>query len=223
MTKMIKNKIKIIIGAILIIAGFTFSLLPHELHHSLTFGWDLSHSFHGMLGISIGVAGLLFLLFTIKIRYLDILRSARQSAALNKLKIPLLILFLILVFLAFRLMPEEVNGKEEIDYGRLQQIAQENAGMVGQVGEDAIGIDPTEYLTTWNFNNLPPEERSKYYKETKRKDGSLIREYWFFVEDREIEVAPGIFFPAWTYNGQVPAPTIRATEGDLIRIHFKNI
>ena len=37
-----------------------------------------------------------------------------------------------------------------------------------------------------------------------------------------IEVAPGIFFPAWTYNGQVPGPTIRATEGDLIRIHFIN-
>jgi FtsP/CotA-like multicopper oxidase with cupredoxin domain len=27
---------------------------------------------------------------------------------------------------------------------------------------------------------------------------------------------------AWTYNGTVPAPTIRATEGDLLRIHFEN-
>ena len=25
--------------------------------------------------------------------------------------------------------------------------------------------------------------------------------------DREIEIAPGVFFPAWTYNGQVPGPT----------------
>ncbi|MBI3027734.1 multicopper oxidase domain-containing protein [Candidatus Woesearchaeota archaeon] len=79
-----------------------------------------------------------------------------------------------------------------------------------------------EYLTAWNFNNLPPEERSKYYKETKRADGSLLREYWIYAEDKEIEIAPGVFFPAWTYNGQVPAPTIRATEGDLIRIHFTN-
>lgn len=147
----------------------------------------------------------------------------KQKAILGKIRIPLLILFLILVFLVFGLTPKEMNGKDEIDYGRLQQIAQENAGMVGQVGKDAIGIDPMEYLTTWNFNNLPPEERKKYYKETKRADGSLIREYWFFAEDREIEVAPGIFFPAWTYNGQVPAPTIRATEGDLIKIHFKNM
>jgi FtsP/CotA-like multicopper oxidase with cupredoxin domain len=31
-----------------------------------------------------------------------------------------------------------------------------------------------------------------------------------------------LFFPAWTYNGRVPGPTIRVTEGDRIRIHFTN-
>ncbi len=40
--------------------------------------------------------------------------------------------------------------------------------------------------------------------------------------DREIEIAPGIFFPAWTYNGRVPGPTIRCAEGDRIRLHFTN-
>jgi FtsP/CotA-like multicopper oxidase with cupredoxin domain len=44
-----------------------------------------------------------------------------------------------------------------------------------------------------------------------------------FGADREIEIAPAIFFPAWTYNGQVPGPTIRATEGDRLRITFRNI
>jgi len=102
----------------------------------------------------------------------------------------------------------------------LQQTAQENIGIAGEYG--STGFDPMEYLSTWNFNDLPPAERSNYYKETKRADGSLLREYWIHAEDREIEIAPGVFFPAWTYNGQVPAPTIRATEGDLIRIHFQN-
>ena len=222
MTKMIKNKIRIIIVAILIILGFTLSLLPHELHDALTFGLDLSHSFHGILGIFAGVVGLLFLLSSTKIRYLDILRNARQSAALNKLKIPLLILFLILVFLVSRLTPQEINGKEEVDYSKLQKLSQENFGMVGEVGENAMGIDPMEFLTTWNFNNLPGKERAKYYKETKIANGSLLREYWFYAEDKNIEVAPGIFFPAWAYNGQVPGPTIRATEGDRIKIHFEN-
>ena len=29
-------------------------------------------------------------------------------------------------------------------------------------------------------------------------------------------------FPAWTYNGTVPGPVIRATEDDLLRVHFAN-
>jgi len=95
-------------------------------------------------------------------------------------------------------------------------------GTVGTTGEDAIGIDPTTYLRTWNFNDLPEDVRSSFYRETPREDGSLLREYWFTAVDREIEVAPGVVFPAWTYNGQVPGPTIRATEGDLVRIYFTN-
>ena len=137
--------------------------------------------------------------------------------------IGILLLITISIFLINSNNPDVTAQDDEVDFAKLQQIAQHNMGMVGQVGEDAIGIDPEEYLTTWNFNNLPKKEREKFYKETKRPDGSLIREYWFFIEDKEIEVAPGIFFPAWTYNGQVPGPTIRATEGDLIKIHFKNI
>ena len=31
-----------------------------------------------------------------------------------------------------------------------------------------------------------------------------------------------MFYPAWTYNGQVPGPTIRCTEGDRLRIRFTN-
>jgi FtsP/CotA-like multicopper oxidase with cupredoxin domain len=69
---------------------------------------------------------------------------------------------------------------------------------------------------------LPPGERSHFYKETPRPDGTLLREYQLFAVDREIEIAPGVFYPAWTYNGQVPGPTIRATEGDRLRITFVN-
>jgi FtsP/CotA-like multicopper oxidase with cupredoxin domain len=36
------------------------------------------------------------------------------------------------------------------------------------------------------------------------------------------EVAPGEFMEAWAYNGTVPGPLLRATEGDKIRIVLKN-
>ena len=49
-----------------------------------------------------------------------------------------------------------------------------------------------------------------------------LREYDLVAVDREIEIAPGVFFPAWTYNGTVPGPIIRATEDDLLRVNFRN-
>jgi FtsP/CotA-like multicopper oxidase with cupredoxin domain len=93
-------------------------------------------------------------------------------------------------------------------------------GLVGHISSDQPS--PTRYLRAWNFSDVPPEQRSKFYRETKRPDGTLLREYDIYAVDREIEIAPGLFFPAWTYNGQVPGPTIRATEGDRIKVTFRN-
>jgi len=94
------------------------------------------------------------------------------------------------------------------------------AGPVGRVSLDVF--NPSSFLRAWNFSDRAPEERARYYRETPRADGSLLREYQFVAVDREIEIAPGVFFPAWTFNGQVPGPTIRATEGDRIRVTFLN-
>jgi FtsP/CotA-like multicopper oxidase with cupredoxin domain len=48
------------------------------------------------------------------------------------------------------------------------------------------------------------------------------REYRLTAVDRELEIAPGVFYPAWTYNGTVPGPVIRATEGETLRVEFAN-
>jgi FtsP/CotA-like multicopper oxidase with cupredoxin domain len=93
-------------------------------------------------------------------------------------------------------------------------------GTVGRVSVEAF--DPAVFLRAWNFNELPPMQRDAVYRESPRADGTLLREYRIFAVDREIEIAPGVFYPAWTYNGQVPGPTIRATEGDRLRVTFVN-
>ena len=94
-------------------------------------------------------------------------------------------------------------------------------GTVGRVSTEVFS--PMSFLRSWNFSDLPAEERARVYRETPRPDGSLLREYEIFAADREIEIAPGIFFPAWTFNGQVPGPTIRATEGDRLKVTFRNL
>ncbi|MCS1352000.1 multicopper oxidase domain-containing protein [Mechercharimyces sp. CAU 1602] len=61
-----------------------------------------------------------------------------------------------------------------------------------------------------------------YGEVEKLEDGRTLRKYTITAMEKEVEIAPGVFYPAWTYNGQVPGPTLRATEGDLLRITFQN-
>ena len=49
-----------------------------------------------------------------------------------------------------------------------------------------------------------------------------VREYSMRALDREVEVAPGVFYPGWTYNGTIPGPVIRATEDDILEVAFTN-
>lgn len=84
-------------------------------------------------------------------------------------------------------------------------------GTVGKINHDANGFDPLELLYEWDYG-----------KTSQLPNGQTLREYHIAAVDKEIEVAPGIFFPAWTYNGRVPGPSIRCVEGDRIRIKFVN-
>lgn len=83
--------------------------------------------------------------------------------------------------------------------------------MLGEVNHENNGFNPHTLLTQWNTGKV-----------STLTTGQRLREYDIEAIEREIEVAPGVFYPAWTYNGQVPGPTIRATEGDRIRIRFTN-
>ena len=113
-----------------------------------------------------------------------------------------------------------VRGQQRSHSGGAMDHAAHAMGPIGRA--DTRIFNPTTYLRAWNFSDRPAEDRARYYKETPRPDGSLLREYELIAVDREIEIAPGLFFPAWTFNGQVPGPTIRAREGDRVRVTFLN-
>ncbi len=90
------------------------------------------------------------------------------------------------------------------------------------VGEDVLdsvyghGYGPPRGLSTDAIagHTFPPAPDG-------RKPG-VVRELEISVEERLIEVGHEVFIEAWTYNGTVPAPIIRATEGDTLRINFQN-
>ncbi len=82
---------------------------------------------------------------------------------------------------------------------------------VGDVDSSRNGFDPSLMLTDWEtgtVSHLP--------------DGRTLRSFEITGVDKEIEIAPGLMFPAWTYNGRVPGPSLRVTEGDRVRIVFRN-
>ena len=81
----------------------------------------------------------------------------------------------------------------------------------GDVDNSKNGFDPSKMLTDWETGTV-----------SQLPDGRRLRTYEVTGEDKEIEIIPGVFFPAWTYNGRVPGPTLRATEGDRLRIVFRN-
>jgi nitrite reductase (NO-forming) len=47
-------------------------------------------------------------------------------------------------------------------------------------------------------------------------------EYTLIAQDTTVEIAAGVRVDAWTYNGTIPGPTLTATEGDRVIIHFIN-
>lgn len=82
---------------------------------------------------------------------------------------------------------------------------------VGEVDTARNGFDPAAMLTDWDTGTV-----------SQLPDGRRLRTYEIVGQDKEIEIVPGVLFPAWTYNGRVPGPTLRATEGDRLRIVFRN-
>jgi manganese oxidase len=83
-------------------------------------------------------------------------------------------------------------------------------GVVGRVDPRVNGFDPHEILRDFDEGTV------------RREPGGTVREWEIVAEDKEIEVAPGVKFAAWTYNGRVPGPTLRAREGERLRVRFIN-
>lgn len=102
------------------------------------------------------------------------------------------------------------NGQHEQEAGQVGSAHRSHGGNGTAGSVDTSRFDPMAFL------------RDFYWGEEKREGGKTVREYELTAEDVEIEVAPGVMYPAWTYNGQVPGPTLRAREGERLRVVFKN-
>ena len=106
-----------------------------------------------------------------------------------------------------------VNAKQQLEIPRGIDGLDLRPYQMGTVGDvDNSLLDPDRYLT----QNLESTTSTL-------PDGRTLRTFQVHAINKEIEIAPGVFFQAWTYNGHVPGPTLRAKEGERIRVIFKNL
>ena len=112
-------------------------------------------------------------------------------------------------------LPEGINAQQEENV-----FVTHSGAVVKTTGEildplytsATVEFDPMEYLRDFNYGRI-----------SQLPDNATMREFTIIANDDEVmEVSPGIFYNVWTYNGTVPGPTIRATEGDIVRIKFIN-
>ena len=82
--------------------------------------------------------------------------------------------------------------------------------------------DPMEYLTYFNCGHILGKDR---------ETGQTVREFTLILrEDVKVPITLGnpatntkpIMYPAWTFNGTIPGPTIRVTDGDHVSIKVIN-
>jgi manganese oxidase len=84
-------------------------------------------------------------------------------------------------------------------------------GRPSSVDPDVNGFDPSLVLRDFDWG-----------KTRRLAGGRTLREWELVASDKEIEIVAGVKYAAWAYNGRVPGPTLRAREGDLLRIRFIN-
>ena len=74
-----------------------------------------------------------------------------------------------------------------------------------------------DILTTKKLRNLPALSETDVIKLTNQ-----VREFKLEAKKGRWELVSGVETDAYTFNGKVPGPTIRAKEGDMIRVILKN-
>lgn len=80
----------------------------------------------------------------------------------------------------------------------------------------------TKVRANWSIPFDPAATRPHWYPRDLPTPGEVIHEYNMEVLLTPHEILPLVQFPAYAYNGIVPGPELRVTEGDWIKVNLLN-
>lgn len=100
----------------------------------------------------------------------------------------------------------------------LQQFAQKRHSLAtvkvppipSEAAADGQGISPMAIVRDFDYGTV------------KKENGRTIREFRIVAGSTTLQLNSAVSFVTWNFNGRVPGPTLRATEGDRIRVIFLN-
>ncbi len=81
----------------------------------------------------------------------------------------------------------------------------------GAVDNAGNGFDPHALLRDFDWGST-----------SRLPSGRVLREWTLVAGEQDVELAPGIRYAAWSYNGRIPGPTLRAREGERLRVTLVN-
>jgi FtsP/CotA-like multicopper oxidase with cupredoxin domain len=81
---------------------------------------------------------------------------------------------------------------------------------------------PSQAPTVGNDVNPMVMLRNFDYGTVKKENGRTIREFSLVANHSTLQLNSAVTFNSWNVNGRVPGPTLRAKEGDRIRVLFYN-
>src|SRR3989304_4035065 len=85
-------------------------------------------------------------------------------------------------------------------------------------GDGASGQEEYGYLSTRDLRDF----KVRLGGSDDVKPTGEVKEFTLVAQEAEWELLPGVTAMANTFNGTVPGPTIRVTEGDPVRVTVKN-
>ena len=113
--------------------------------------------------------------------------------------------------LAARAGSDGSDGSDEHNGHNGPAHAHGSLGTVGTVDSARNGFHPHQILTDFDGGGVSSDVT-----------GRTVREYAVRRGGPGDRGRPRGVFEAWSYNGRVPGPTIRATQGDRIRVELVN-
>jgi FtsP/CotA-like multicopper oxidase with cupredoxin domain len=128
---------------------------------------------------------------------------------------------------AERVARAEAGGVSQSEHRINRRALLASGGLLlGSTGLIALGLQLRAEARQDLERSLPfdPQDSLRRFERGRliSDNGRTIR--LFEVEARSITVplTSGVLFKAWTLNGRIPGPTLRATEGERIRVVFRN-